>query len=410
MEKLYQIRIILFMAALLLFAASCKQLSLEDKAAKIHKSVQVIDTHTDTPMNMVKAGFDVSSNLDASDTKVDFHRLRQGGVDGVFFALFTSQRQRTPENYERAYLLARQMRDSTFAACERAPHMAGIALHADDVENFEKHGITAIFLGMENGYPLAKDLSRVEEFYHLGVRYITLAHTSNNDICDSSTDKKGPEHDGLSDFGKQVVAEMNRLGMIVDVSHISDKAFFDVLETSKAPIIASHSSIRALCDHPRNMSDEMIKALAANGGVIQICILGSYIAPDDTTSANYIKIQELRHKYNNWNYSSDEERQQAWAEWDSINKYYPPVLPDIAKAVDHIDHVVKLVGIDYVGIGSDFDGGGGLSDCSDVADFPKITLELVKRGYSESDIRKIWGGNFLRVFNAVEKHAQKHSI
>jgi membrane dipeptidase len=195
---------------------------------------------------------------------------------------------------------------------------------------------------------------------------------------------------------------MNKLGMIIDVSHMSDAAFYDVVKLSKAPVMASHSSVRSLCNHPRNMNDEMIKALAKNGGVIQICILGDYIKEADTTSMNFLKRNELRLKYNNWQYDSDEQRKAAWAEWDKINKMYPEALPSIADAVEHIDYVVKLVGVDYVGIGSDFDGGGGLADCVDVADFPKITDELINRGYSEQDIHKIWGGNFMRVFEAVE--------
>jgi membrane dipeptidase len=191
--------------------------------------------------------------------------------------------------------------------------------------------------------------------------------------------------------------------MIIDVSHISDKSFYDVIKLSDAPVIASHSSVRAICDHPRNMTDDMIKKLAAKGGVIQICLLGNYIREADTTSMNYIKKQELKKKYNGYQFSSDAERDSAWAEYSRINKQYPPKLPTIADAVDHIDHVVNLVGIDYVGIGSDFDGGGGLADCKDVSDYPKITEELLCRGYTEEEIAKIWGGNFLRVFKEIEK-------
>jgi membrane dipeptidase len=258
---------------------------------------------------------------------------------------------------------------------------------------------------MENGFPLSKDISKVKEFYRRGIRYITLCHSSNNDICDSSTDPDGPENNGLSAFGRDVVNEMNRLGMIIDVSHISDPSFYDVLKISRAPVIASHSSARSVCSHPRNLDDDMIRALAQHGGVIQICILGGYIVPEDTTSDNYIKRKELRLKYNNYKYRNDEERRTAWHAWDSININFPPVLPTVAQAVDHIDHVVKLVGVDFVGIGSDFDGGGGLADCTSVADYPRITAELLQRGYSESDITKIWGGNFMRVFREVEKLA-----
>lgn len=378
-------------------------LSCGNTEENIHKRAFVIDTHTDTPMQLVKNGFDIGIRNEAPDSRVDFPRLREGEVDAIFFALFTSQGKRTEENYENAYQLAHEMIDSTLQALSRNTNMAELAKSSDDLNRISNKDKTAIYFGMENGFPLAKNISRIKEFYDLGIRYITLAHSSNNDICDSSTDPVGPEHNGVSEYGKKVIEEMNSLGVIIDVSHISDKAFYDVIELSKAPVMASHSSVRSICDHQRNMNDEMIKRLAGNGGVIQICILGNYIRNADTTSMNYIKREELRLKYNNWQYKNDDERKAAWAEWDAINRNFPEELPTIAEAVDHIDYVVNLVGVDYVGIGSDFDGGGGLADCVDVADFPKITKELIKRGYSEEDIFKIWGGNFLRVFKGVEK-------
>ncbi|WP_430814135.1 dipeptidase [Carboxylicivirga sp. RSCT41] len=380
--------------------SACQTKPVDANAA--HARAITIDTHCDTPMRFLREPFDIGQKHEAPSSRVDLPRMKEGGLDAIFFAIFTSQRERTDENYAKAYQMAHDMIDSTEKALTLNNELATLALTADDIYSIEKAGKRAIYLGMENGFPLNKDINRVEEFYNRGVRYITLAHTQNNDICDSSTDKKGAEHNGLSEYGIDVVKEMNRLGMLIDVSHISDKAFYDVIDQSKAPVFASHSSVRALCDHPRNMDDKMIKTLAEHGGVIQICILGAYIEEEDTTSLNYVKKEELRLKYNNWNFTSDEQRKQAWADWREINKKYPAVLPDIAQAVDHIDHVVKLVGIDYVGIGSDFDGGGGLADCKDVADFPKITEELVRRGYSEEDIAKIWGGNFLRMFRQVE--------
>ncbi len=374
-------------------------------ALAIHEKAITIDTHCDTPMKFTRSGFDIGKAHPANEARVDLPKMEQGGLDAIFFALFTSQRERTEDNYQTAYELSHLMIDSVNKALDTYSCQAQLATSANDAVVLSQAGKRAIYLGMENGFPLAKDIHRVEEFYNRGVRYITLAHTSNNDLCDSSTDKKGPEHNGLSPFGKEVVHEMNRLGMLIDVSHISDKAFFDVLANTNAPVIASHSSARDVCNHPRNMSDEMIQALAKNGGVLQICILGAYIQPEDTTAMNYLKKQELRAKYNNFAYKNDAERQQAWAEWDQINQDYPPILPTVADAVDHIDHVVKLVGIDYVGIGSDFDGGGALQDCQDVSQFPNITQELINRGYSSEEIEKIWGGNFLRVFKQVETAA-----
>ena len=372
---------------------------------RIHQGAIVIDTHTDTPMKLINGQFDLSERHEAPGSRVDFPRLREGNVDAVFFALFTGQRKRIPEYYRESYDLANQMLDSILVSVHRNKETAGLATCSSEIIRLSDQGKTAVCIGMENGFPLGKDIARVREFYDKGVRYITLCHSANNDICDSSTDPQGPENNGLSSFGQQVVAEMNRLGMIIDVSHISDKAFFDVIAASKAPVIASHSSVRSVCNGHRNMSDTMIRALSRHGGVIQICILGAYIAPEDTTSENFHKLEELRLKYNNWQYKDDEERKAAWRAYDSIETCFPPVLPTIAQAVDHIDHVVKLVGIDYTGIGSDFDGGGGLADCVDVADFPKITAELVKRGYNQEEINKIWGGNFLRVFREVEKTA-----
>ncbi len=382
-----------------------KNFSLSD-AKRIHNSITTIDTHCDTPMKFVNNGFDISVSHKAPESRVDIPRMEEGGLDAIFFAIFTSQKARNSETYKQTYDLANQMIDSTMVSLNHNKKTTGLALSVKDLEKLETENKRAIFLGMENGFPIAKDIKRVKEFYDKGVRYLTLCHSSNNDICDSSTDPKGAEHHGVSKFGKEVIKEMNKLGMIIDVSHISDTAFYDVMKYSKAPVIASHSSVRSVCDHARNMSDDMIKLLAKNDGVIQICILGDYIKSPDTTSIHYIKMQELKKKYNNWQYKNDEERKQAWAEWDEINKNYPPVLPTIADAVDHIDFVVNLVGINYVGIGSDFDGGGGLADCTNVADFPLITLELLKRGYSEKDIAKIWGGNFLRVFKTVEQVAK----
>lgn len=396
-----RITYLFFLLATSLLVVSCAE------TQSVHSKAIVVDTHTDTPMQLINKGLDLGQRHAAPDSRVDYPRLREGEVDAIFFALFTSQRDRTEENYAHAYNLTHMMIDSTLKSVGANASMVEMAADLKDLELISSKDKTAIYFGIENGFPIAKDISRVKEFFDEGVRYITLCHSSNNDICDSSTDKDGPEHDGVSEFGKEVIKEMNELGMIVDVSHISDKSFFDVLKLSKAPVMASHSSVRSLCDHPRNMDDDMIKALAANDGVIQICILGNYIKEADTTSMNYIKKNELRLKYNNWKYKNDEERKQAWAEYDKINKEYPAVLPTVADAVDHIDYVKNLVGVDYVGIGSDFDGGGGLADCADVSEFPNITNELIARGYTDEEILKIWGGNFMRVFKAVEKVAMK---
>lgn len=381
---------------------------LDHKVHRIHEKCLTVDTHCDTPMLMVKPGFSVRTENKAPQSRVDLPRMKKGGLDAMFFAVFTGQKPRTEENYKKTYDLANQMLDSIYSMLKHDSDLATLALKAEDLAKIEKTGKRAIYIGMENGFPLAKDLSRVEEFYKRGVRYITLCHSFHNDICDSSSDGKPAEHNGLSDFGRQVVAEMNRLGMLVDVSHASDKSFFDVVELSKAPVIASHSSVRAVAQHNRNMTDEMIKKLAAKGGVIQICLLDEYVKNPDTTTVNYKRIKQIRKIYaGGMEKMTEAEKEAMFAEWDELKAWKQTELPNVKDLVDHIDHVKNLVGVDYVGIGSDFDGGGGLIDCMDVSQFPNITRELLQRGYTETEIRKIWGGNLLRVFKEVEKVAEK---
>ena len=395
-------------ASMFVFAEKNADVKFEKKVQRIHAKCLTVDTHCDTPMLMVKPGFNVREEHEAPKYRVDFPRMKKGGLDAMFFAVFTGQKPRTEENYRKTYDLANQMLDSIHSSLKHNSDLATLALKADDLAKIEKTGKRAIFIGMENGFPLAKDLSRVEEFYNRGVRYITLCHSYHNDVCDSSSDAKPAEHNGVSDFGKQVIAEMNRLGMMVDLSHASDKSFFDAIELSKAPIIASHSSVRAIAQHNRNMTDEMIKKLAAKGGVIQICILDEYIKNPDTTAVSYKRIKQIRKIYSGgMEKMTEAEKEALFAEWDELKAWKQTELPNVKDLVDHIDYVKNLVGVDYVGIGSDFDGGGGLIDCADVSQFPNITRELLRRGYTETEIRKIWGGNLLRVFREVEKVGEK---
>jgi len=391
----------------LLSCSSVTGKKAEDTVKSIHERAITVDTHCDTPMALLEGGLDVGVANQAPKSRVDFPRMKDGGLDAIFFAAFTGQKPRTPENTEEAYNLANQMIDKTYEVCKKYSDLAEVATKPDDVIRLEKEGKRAIYIGMENGFPLGTELGRVEEFYNKGVRYITLCHSSNNDVCDSSTDKNGSEHDGLSGFGKEVVAEMNRLGMMIDVSHIADKSFFDVIELTKAPVIASHSSVRSIAHHNRNMNDEMIKALAKNGGVMQICLLDVYVKDPDTTTVAYQKQQEFREKFRRSDDMTDAEKQELRAQWEKLKEEYPRELPTVADYVDHIDYVKNLVGIDYVGIGSDFDGGGGLADCADVSQMPNITAEMLKRGYTEEEIDKVWGGNFFRVFRQVEALASK---
>lgn len=398
----------LISGVLMSFSFEVNPKKLEKKVQRIHAKCLTVDTHCDTPMQMIKPGFNIRDEHQAPKSRVDLPRMKAGGLDAMFFAVFTGQKPRTEENYDKTYKLANQMLDSIHSMVRHNGDIASLALKADDLARIEKTGKRAIYIGMENGFPIAKNLSRVEEFYKLGVRYITLCHSYHNDICDSSSDSKPAEHNGVSEFGKLVIAEMNRLGMMVDVSHASDKSFFDVLEWSQAPVIASHSSVRAAAKHNRNMTDEMILKLADKGGVIQICLLDDYIQEPDTTSVKFQEMRQLRKIYRTtFNQMNDTEKEAFSLKWEEVQGKNSEDMSAVKHLVDHIDHVRNLVGVDYVGIGSDFDGGGGLRDCADVSQFPNITRELLHRGYSEKEIRKIWGGNLLRVFAEVERVAGK---
>ncbi len=388
------------------FVCGCSGLSMglssvEDKAARIHAEALTIDSHVDTPLRLVRSNFDPGQihDLQQDGGKVDFPRMAQGGLDAIFFAVFVGQGQRTREGNAKAKENALKTFGAIHQAVEKHPDQAQLALTPEDAYRIEKAGKRAIYIGMENGYPIGNDLSLIEQYYNLGSRYMTLCHVKNNDICDSSTDK--PEHNGLSPFGRNVVAEMNRLGMIVDVSHISDKAFYTVLDISKAPVIASHSCARALCDHPRNLDDAMLKKLAEAGGVIQLCLYSAYLKTPPPNPERKAAEDAWEQKYENFYDLPDVEKKIANNEWKALKKKYPYEQATVSDAVDHIDHIVRMVGIDHVGIGSDFDGGGGIKGCNDVSEMGNITLELIKRGYTEEEIRKIWGGNFMRVFREV---------
>lgn len=386
-----------------ILSTSCQEPKTEEEiAAEIHAKAFTVDTHTDTPMVMMRGSLDVGkdNSTTVKGSQVDFPRMKQGGLDAVFFAAFTSQRARTEANMLKAKAACDKMIDLVHESCEKYPELAEIATSVDDGYRIEKTGKRAIYIGIENGFPIGTELSEVERFYNKGARYITLSHSSNNDICDSSTDTL--EHNGLSKFGYEVVKEMNRLGMIIDVSHISDKSFFDVIENTSVPVMASHSCARAICGHPRNMTDEMLLKLKENGGVMQLCILSDYIKTPDSTTTRAKIDKEYRARLSSDKFT-DEEKKEIRKRWYALRADNPKKLATVSDAVDHIDHVVKLIGIDHIGIGTDFDGGGGLADCNSDADLPNITLELVKRGYSEEDIIKIWGGNLMRVFRAIEQ-------
>jgi len=375
----------------------------EEKAKRIHEKVFTVDSHTDSPWYLLQGGFDMDEKHDfAKDgSRLDFPRMKEGGLDAVFFAAFVGQRERNEEGNRKAKERVNATIDSIHAHLAARTQSAGIALNPDEAYELEKEGKRIVFIGIENGYAIRNDIGNIEEFYRKGDRYITLCHTKNNDICDSSTDST--EYNGLSDFGIEVVREMNRTGMMIDVSHISDSSFYDVLAMTTVPVIASHSCARAICDSPRNLNDDMLLQLAKNGGVIQMCILSDYVKKPEPYPARDSAFQSVRDKYGDFNDLTPEQEKMAWKDWDDVDSLYPRKLATIAETVDHIDHIVKIAGIDHVGIGTDFDGGGGLADCEDVSQLGGITLELVKRGYTENEIRKIWGGNLMRVMREVQK-------
>ncbi len=377
----------------------------KEKAAKIHAQALTIDTHADVPIMMMKDGFDVAQKHDfeKDGSQIDFPRMKEGGMDAMFFAVYLGQGKRSPEANAEAKEKALAIFDKIHKAVAANPDAAGIATSPQDAYELQKQGKRAVYFGMENGWPVGNDLANLKQYYDLGLRYITLSHSANNDICDSSTDPDGPEFNGLSLFGEKVVQEMNRLGIMVDISHVSDSTFYDVMKLTKAPAIASHSSCRALCDHPRNMTDDMIKALAKNGGVIQINFVPDFLRK--ASQQQELSMKAIRLKMRQVDLS-DEDKKNLYAEMKAMREKYASDMPTVSDAVNHMEHVIKLVGVDHVGIGMDMDGGGQVIGCRDVSEIGSITEELVRRGYSARDIEKIWGGNVLRVLAATEKVAR----
>jgi membrane dipeptidase len=379
------------------------------KANAIHQKFVTIDTHADTPMRLTRPGFDLSVRQDPyeSGSKVDFPRMVEGGLDAIYFIVFLPQGPLTPEGFANAKTSSFTILDSIYAAVGRHTELAEIITEPEEVYAVKQTGKRALYLGLENGYPIGEDLSLIEEYYNKGIRYITLCHSANNHIADSSTDPNGPLHGGISEFGAKVIAEMNRLGLMVDVSHASDDAVLDALKLSKAPIIASHSSAKAICDHPRNLNDELLKGIKETSGVIQLCLLNEYVKVPPANPVRDSVIAAFRAEYGSMSTMTPEEREVARAAYQKIQKEHPVPLATVQDAIDHIDHMVKIVGIDHVGIGGDFDGGGGIDGVFDVSEMKNITVELLRRGYSEADIEKIWGGNLLRVHKEVREIGQR---
>ncbi len=398
---------ILLITACLMNCTSTKELMpmTESDILAFHQQILTIDTHVDTPLRLKYEGIDLSQHHDphAYNSKLDFPRMAQGGLDAVFFAIWTPQGARTDSGHSAIKRHALEMLDLTESTINNLPQFAEIATNSQDASRLHEEGKHAIYLGLENGYPIGTDLQNIDLFYKRGIRYITLCHMTNNDICDSSNDTT--EYAGLSPFGVELIKRMNQLGMMVDISHTSEATVAQAVAISRAPVIASHSCSKALRDSPRNLSDSLLTSIAAKGGVVQMCLLSDYITPDPPQDVRDSARAALKQKWKGIDRHTAANREAYRLEWSELNRNYPRELPSVSDAVDHIDHMVNLVGIDHVGIGTDFDGGAALSDCYDVSELPNITIELFKRGYSKSDIRKIWSGNLLRVFAEVERVA-----
>ena len=363
----------------------------------------LLDSHCDAPLMLAK-GADFGKRVEQGYvpgkfpiTHVDFQRMKKGGVNGSFFAIYTSNFLDPDAATRRAFELIAKV----FDAVERNPGKVALTTTPAQARRNAKNGLISIFLGMETGAPIQKDLSLLRMFNRLGITYMTLTHARSNEICDSCTSPE-PRWGGLSPFGREVVAEMNRLGMMVDVSHISDDSFWDVVKYSKAPVVATHSCCRALNDHPRNMTDEMIVALAEKGGVIQINFYPSFLDKEYNAKVSALIDAEEDTQVEWLKNPSDPALQQRMRETVEAMNAVPR--PSYKKIVDHIDHVVRLVGFRHVGLGSDFDGIETCPDgLEDIGKMQKIIIELRKRGYSDYEIRQIAGGNFLRVMEQVQR-------
>jgi membrane dipeptidase len=383
---------------LVVAALALSAVSVSDKARKLHFSSIVVDTHDDTTQRFLDGKFDVGERTNTGS--IDIPRMKEGGLNAIFFSIWIPSKVTGPEAVRRAL----QQIDAVREQVRKHPRDLVLATTAAQIREAKKNGQIAALMGVEGGHMINSDLDVLRKFAGLGVRYMTLTHSGNDEWADSSTDKAA--HNGLTDFGKDVVREMNRLGVMVDISHVSDKTFADALAISKAPMIASHSSCRAICDAPRNMTDEMMKALAAKGGVVQINYHVGFLSQEfrDAEKADPKINAAIEHEVTKR--CGDNEACQL-LEGDKLTReaVEQGKLPRIGyeKIIEHIDHAVKVAGADHVGLGSDFDGANMPYGMEDATKLPLITEALLKKGYSESDVRKILGENTLRVMTEVER-------
>jgi len=402
------------------------ELSLEERAKKIHEEVITIDTHNDINVKNFVQEKNYTQRL---DTQVNLPKMEEGGLDVSWLIVYTGQDTLTKEGYEKAKINALSKFDAIRRLCEEmASDKIELALTSDDVRRIDAAGKKVAMIGVENAYPIGEDIANFELYQRLGARYISLSHNGHSQFCDSNTGEKDSVwlHNGLSDFGRKAVAEMNRLGMMIDVSHPSKKSMEQMIQLTKAPLIASHSSARALCDHSRNLDDDQLKLIKENGGVVQTVAFSSYLntKKHDARAAFMKKVfQKVADSMEVEWYERAQFRTLSEDKIAAYMEYRPKVLKrgneiaagmkdapapvDVGDFVDHIDYMVELIGIDHVGISSDFDGGGGIEGWSDASETFNVTLELVKRGYTKDEIAKLWGTNLLRVLDEVQAVAAK---
>jgi len=374
----------------------------------IHEAALTLDTHFDSAANLARPGWDVMTRHDyATDfTQVDYPRLVEGGIDGGFWTLYVGQGPRTPEGHAAA-------RDTALMIAARIREMVArhhrhfeLALTAADAARIADSGRQIVYLSMENGYPLGTDLTLIDTFYQLGVRMLGPVHFANNELADSSTDPKGPEWGGLSPLGRELVAICNRLGIVLDASHASDAVLDQMLELSATPVVLSHSGCAAVFAHPRNVPDDLLRKLAAKGGVIQMNAFSAYTAPLPLNPERNAAMRDLFARFGGRTGLNTPERQSRFlAARAELERAHPMALATFDQFMAHVRHALKVVGPDHVGISGDFDGGGGVEGFMDVTGAPRITAALLADGWSAEDIAKVWGGNVLRLLKAAEDHA-----
>ncbi len=400
----------LFTGSILLILASCTQVQTAQDATSLHQRIITLDTHIDIPIELGLE--DADPGVDGP-MQVDLPKMREGGLDSGFFIVYVGQGAMTDEGYAEAYSKAQDKFNAIERMLDMYPDQIQLATSPDQLEAIVNDGKLAAAIGVENSYPLGPDLAHLQEFYDRGARYASLTHFGHNHFADSSVGRgehdgvPEPVNNGISELGYQLIDELNRLGIMVDISHTSPETTIQAAEHSKAPIIASHSGVRALYDHPRNMSDEEIKAVAEKGGVIQLVAFDSYMrSVSDEERQAIIEIRE------NMGLTGEGWRQRMTQDLEGelrqrsarLHVQFPRAT--VAMLVDHIDYVVDLVGVDHAGISSDFGGGGGIHGWDHAGQTPVITQELLNRGYSEEDIAKIWSGNLLRVWRAAEQASE----